>query len=379
MQKMSEMSINYSCATIFNGGGIGNTSFNAVLGIYRKHWLKNLYVSSFVPSEVDASLIKTLGLPGKTLRKLTRFNPSLFYRLHDDYFDSFVARNLKPAQIFHGWNQHCLKSLQVARSQGSRIVIERASSHLLTAQAILKEEYDKFGLAVPPIDKKALEKGLAEFELADKITVPSKFAYESFLKQKVPVEKLVQIPFGVELVKFSPRPKKGDIFTYLFVGQVSLRKGAHYLLDAWKRMKDSKSRLLIAGKVMPDMKPYLDKESLPERVEITYFNHPQEAYEQADVFVFPSLEEGMALVTLEALASGLPIITTFNSGSVVEDGIEGFIVPSANSHFLALKMLQLHEDARLREQFATNARKKAENYSWDAYREKLLTFYQTLV
>jgi glycosyltransferase involved in cell wall biosynthesis len=89
------------------------------------------------------------------------------------------------------------------------------------------------------------------------------------------------------------------------------------------------------------------------------------------VFVYPSLHEGSAIATYEALASGLPVITTANSGSVVRDSSEGFIVPIRDVEALKEKILLLYGDRQLREEMGRNARKRAEDFTWSAYRRRL--------
>jgi glycosyltransferase involved in cell wall biosynthesis len=102
-------------------------------------------------------------------------------------------------------------------------------------------------------------------------------------------------------------------------------------------------------------------------------------FQQADVFVFPSLYEGSALVIYEALASGLPVITTPNSGSVVRDGLEGYVVPIRDARALAEKIAQLYSDRALRKDMGARARRRAEEYPWSAYRRRLAEFIRPLV
>jgi starch synthase len=87
--------------------------------------------------------------------------------------------------------------------------------------------------------------------------------------------------------------------------------------------------------------------------------------------VLPSLHEGSALVTYEALASGLPVIATPQTGSVVRDGVEGFLVPAGQIEPLAERLLQLFRDSGLRLEMGARARRRAEEFSWAVYGERL--------
>jgi glycosyltransferase involved in cell wall biosynthesis len=87
----------------------------------------------------------------------------------------------------------------------------------------------------------------------------------------------------------------------------------------------------------------------------------------ADVFVFPSLFEGSAVVTYEALACGLPSVVTPSAGSVVREGRDGYLVPSGTVEPLAARMAQLGSDPDLRAAMAVSARERAEEFDWPRY------------
>jgi glycosyltransferase involved in cell wall biosynthesis len=102
-------------------------------------------------------------------------------------------------------------------------------------------------------------------------------------------------------------------------------------------------------------------------------------YRSADVFVFPSLLEGMPLVVLEAMASGLPVITTPNGpGDLVRDGVDGFVVPIRDVDAIVEKLeyLRAHPEERLR--MGQNARERAKMFTWEHYRTKVADFIGSL-
>ncbi|MDQ7028789.1 MAG: glycosyltransferase family 4 protein, partial [Ardenticatenia bacterium] len=99
---------------------------------------------------------------------------------------------------------------------------------------------------------------------------------------------------------------------------------------------------------------------------------------QADVFVFPSLQEGSALVTYEALACGLPVVTTPNAGSVVRDGIEGFLVPIRDVEALAARLEHLRADEGLHLEMGQAARRRAKAFTWEHYGDRLADTVRSL-
>jgi glycosyltransferase involved in cell wall biosynthesis len=98
----------------------------------------------------------------------------------------------------------------------------------------------------------------------------------------------------------------------------------------------------------------------------------REEFRRADVFVLPTLAEGMALVHLEAMACGVPVITTPHCGSVVRHGVDGLIVPIRDSRALADSMERLINDRVIRQQYSTAARLRSQEFSWREYGRRLL-------
>ena len=134
----------------------------------------------------------------------------------------------------------------------------------------------------------------------------------------------------------------------MFVGSVGLRKGIPYLLEALRKIK---------GKVPFTCKIVGSSEIYPERLaeynDVCDFmgkisrSQIKDLYRWADVFVLPSICEGSAMVIYEALSLGVPVITTYNSGSIVRDGIDGFIVPIRDANAIAEKLIKIHEEPNL--------------------------------
>lgn len=379
------MIVAYSVATKFGGGGIGTTAFNAVRGIYNAKDLERVYCTSNGQSQIPASLIFSTRV---SFFERFRFLPSSYqWLLKDIAHDLVVSKMLSRCDIFHVWNGHGLYSLRKARRLGARTVVERASTHPLTFERIINEEYRLRGLptfSLLPFNKQRL---LREFTETDYITVPSDFSYKSMLENGVPEEKLVKLSFGVDLNLFWPNPSivqpaspagGRSTFNVLFVGQVGFRKGVLYLLEAWKKLGLKDAKLRILGQEDSEIKPFLAPFRNDPSIEFLGYGNSLELYQNSDVFILPSLEEGSALVTYEALACGLPVITTHESGSVIEDEQDGFIVSASDSGQLAERIQFLHKHPELVREMSSKARKKVENYSWESYSRNLVQFYNSI-
>jgi glycosyltransferase involved in cell wall biosynthesis len=159
-------------------------------------------------------------------------------------------------------------------------------------------------------------------------------------------------------------------FTVLSIGTVTPRKGHVDLFDALADVPINYS-LLLRGNVDPVMEPLLNRYRGTYRfVPPVSYSELNRYYQQADVFVLPSLSESFGLAILEAMASGLPVIVSENSASFVTDGYDGFVVPIRDPRVIKQRLLQLREDPELRRRMGRNARRTAELFTWEATRAR---------
>ena len=182
-----------------------------------------------------------------------------------------------------------------------------------------------------------------ELELADRIIVNSEWSRECLLKEGVPAEKMEVVPlvYGNQHTGGRSQEAVGNFevtlnskfkiqnsrpLSVLFLGQILLRKGIGRLLDAMRMLKDDPIELTLVGASQIDERAWRDLPNvryagpLP-RSEVGKY------YASSDVFVLPTLSDGYALTQLEALSHGLPVIASRFCGSVVQDGVNGRILP----------------------------------------------------
>ena len=368
------MQIVYTVSAKFAGAGIGFTAYQFVRVIYRNGHLKKAIVGYEGPHDIPRDRVRSFPWMRAVARAFRDYS-----LVRDVLFDHTAAFVIPPADIFHGWSHQCLHSLARAKALGAITFLERPNSHDVYQDRLLREEYARWGYR-PPRRLRAwgIRRGVAEYERADYITVPSAFAYKSMVAEGVPKDKLFLVPYGVDVERFTPGTPPRDVFRLLFVGQVSLRKGIPYLLQAWQRLRLPRAELWLAGRVTADaahiVAPYRDDES------IRFLGHVRDlppVYRQASAFVLPSIEEGSALVTYEALASGLPLIVTPHTGAVAREGKEALYVPIRDVNALASAILTLYEDVALREHMGRAARALALEYTWERAGERLLQAYAT--
>lgn len=189
-----------------------------------------------------------------------------------------------------------------------------------------------------------------EYEEADVINVLSTYAKKSFVENGISENKVIVTEFGIDTKKFWPSevPKEHNDFRILYVGRLELLKGIQYLLQAFSSIKGRNFSLTLVGPILPEIKPIL-KQYNDDRIEIVGAVSQDSLvsyYQQADLFVFPSINDAFGLVVLEAMACGVPVVTTDHScgHDLVTDGKDGFVVPSRDAEAIKEKIEILLDD-----------------------------------
>ena len=234
-----------------------------------------------------------------------------------------VRRGLGAADTVYAYNGAALELFQHAKRLGLRCVLDqtqgagRELGRLMLAEHARWPGWQSSMYAPGKEDERTLREE-AEWSLADSILCPSEFVRESIAAVGGPVEKCVLVPYGTDTSRFPTRVARHQPETrplrVLFAGEVGLRKGAPYLLEALRRLGPE----MVEGRFVGQAVLERDKLALYTTVASFTGGVPRPEmpaqYAWADAFVFPSVCEGSAAVLSEALASGLPVICTPNSG-----------------------------------------------------------------
>lgn len=284
-------------------------------------------------------------------------------------YDRFVAARLGDEDVFNGWNSVALASLRRAKKLGCTTVLTTGSTHIGWQTDEMRAEVARWGVPTPATHPWFVRRSEEEYDHADVIVTPSGFSARTFAERGIPAERVVVIPWAVQAVSSSPdRSHRTGPPTILFVGQCGLRKGIPYLFEAFRKLA-APARLRLVG---PTYKGVFDAAGgVPEGVEVTGPLRGAElaaAYEQADLFVLPSIEEGSAFVVWEALAAGLPVVVTDRVGAdQVVDGVSGFVVGARDVDALADRLTRLAGDPALRLEMGSSASAAFRTRSWDDY------------
>ena len=265
------------------------------------------------------------------------------------------------------------------RSRGGKTFLDGGNSHPENFWTILEEEHRIWECPYPPVPKFYIERAKRMMEDVDFVLSPSTFVTRSFLDRSFKKEQIIDVTYAVDLTTFTPstqpRPKNRP-FTIINTGGLSLRKGTPYLLEAFRliRKEIPDARLLLTDLVSASIKPILAQYmDLPiEWAPALPHGQLAERLRSADVFILPSLEEGLVRTALEAMACGLPVILTPNTGTAqfVEEGANGSVVPIRDSHEIAHKSLEWWEMIQTGHHVAVG--NFADKVSFNALEEKFL-------
>lgn len=263
-----------------------------------------------------------------------------------------------------------------AKKRGLSVVTEIYI--LLSANRLVAEERVKFpGWEEEPPDWEGIKAEYLDedvlFTRTDHYICPSPAVRDDLVQNwGVQGEQTSVVPYGMDprWLKLEPQPERGRI---LFVGTADLRKGIHYLAMAAEELvrRGRNYDFRVAGHVSDLVRGQAACRHLHFLGRVPR-DRVHEEFQAADIFVLPSLAEGSAEVTYEAMASALPLVATRSAGAVARDGVEGLIIPERDPVALADAIEKLVEDRRLRNEMAAAARLRAQDYTWGKYGSRLV-------
>jgi glycosyltransferase involved in cell wall biosynthesis len=288
-------------------------------------------------------------------------------------FDEWTNRRIEPCDALIAISGAGLLTGQKVQASGGRFICDRGSTHQRFQENVVADEYRRWNVPQPLSKPHIAKREEKIYSVADAITVPSTVAKRSFVAMGIASEKVHVIPYGVRLDHFTrTEDPPQNSFELLFAGQVSLRKGIPYLLQAFARLKHSNKHLTIAGAIQDDIRPLLS--TLPTD-NVTFTGTLPQArlakkMSTSHLLVLPSIEEGLALVQGQAMACGCPVLATIATGAedLFTDGQQGFIVPDRDVDALSERMQQIADDPTLQRRLSEAAILRVKTLGgWDHY------------
>jgi glycosyltransferase involved in cell wall biosynthesis len=296
--------------------------------------------------------------------------------LKDNAFDVLASTRIaSPVDIGHFWGNMAYSQIIKVHNLGGKTIVQRASSHISTQNHILLEEFKRFGYNSVPIHPWVIKKSLAEFKETNYVTVPSQFAYNSFIDENYPETKLLLNPFGVDTEKFHPMElPHDDTFKVAFFGENWIRKGLYFLLKAWNELNLKNAKLFVRS----SNPPFFNDIDYATINYISWVEDIVRFYNTLDLFCLPTLEDGNALVIGELASCGIPSITTPNSGTWLDEK-SCFFIPIRDIDALKNQLQYCYDNREELKKIGREARRKAEENTWDHYGKRLIKKYSEIV
>ena len=305
-----------------------------------------------------------------------------FRKLDVWFFDRFVLKNLKKTRTWDlvHLGEYLPKSMNYLKKQGIKIFLDIPIGHYRYSQYLKKNGFKQDVGAEKRYE--FIDKAIG---LSDVLIVPSRFVKKTLDMADFSDKKIEIVPFGVDLPK---NFKEEDIIkkinnqtsitkkiVFIFMGAVNYRKGINFLLEAWNKANLKDAELLICGRVYKSVKKEIKKYK-NNNVKFLGFVDVREYLKKSHVFVFASLLEGSAKAVYEAMSYGLPVITTENAGSIVENGQSGFIVDIGDVEALKEKISYFYNNREKILEIGINAFQKSYQYTWNNYAKNIIKIYQ---
>lgn len=303
-------------------------------------------------------------------------------------YDRAAAKIIKGPTLLFAWPMVSKNIIKKVNDSSGITVLDYPIAHISCWQKTLQEEANLYQSSKTPrsqFTNRMWKYMLQEIEEAQYINVPSKFVWDSFIQNGVHENKLLLNNYGVDASLFYPTTLKNDKFTIVYVGSVELRKGVHYLIEAFKKLKLGNAEVKIIGDIKDDFKSCFPEFFKEKDIKWMGYCSPEKTAEElrhSHILVMPSIMEGLSLTILEAQACGLPVIASENTGArdIIIDGSNGFVFPNRDVDSLCNYILQLYKDRDLLNKMSENSRKVFNShFTAEAYGKRIIKLFDDLI
>lgn len=361
-------------------------------------------LSSWVHKKIKADRRKVWGVPKNkilslkahdllsvVLKKRGWHNDDIFFHTNGWFEKKVPAHFIRSADIVIGFDTSSRFLIDRAHAYNKPYVMDVSIAHPVYKEQVfemVRKRFPDWSTELKPKKQRNIEAELSEIEKADYFVVATAFTQKTYLENGVNPNKIFVNPYGTNLQYFKNKwhtvdnsiTDKKEI-TFLFFGSLTARKGFPWLCEIWQRItaRYPHAKLIAAGHgVIPSAY------KIPDGIKILGSIHPQERnalFAQADVFVFPSYFEGFAQVIIEAMACGLPVITTTHTvgPEIIRPAENGFLAAPDDDDALYNSMRFFLENKEAIQPMGMAAYESVTPYTWDAYGERWKSIAQEIL
>jgi glycosyltransferase involved in cell wall biosynthesis len=304
--------------------------------------------------------------------------------LSDVDFDSQLFAHLEGVKLFDGVMGQCSQTFERLRRRRIPLVLTALNTHIDHVAEVMAEEHRLLGIRSPGFIHPRMRKRVRrEVECATLIRAVSEASRQSFMERGIPAEKIEVVLPAVDLDYFRPAVKKDSVFRVLAVLTIDSRKGAYYLLKAFERAAIPNSELVIIGATGDRwshqlLQSYLGRLNNIRVQRADVLRDPIEAtYGQASVLVHPAIEDGFGLAVAQALACGIPVITTRQTGAsqLIAEGRNGYVLESRDVDGIVDRLRRLAQDESLLKQMSEAAPEAVAHLGYPDFVENVAKLY----
>lgn len=377
---LGTMAIDYYC-------DLAGPSFRWIPEGRMKRYLRKRYHPPLDSRRVRTRLLPSVITKIATSKARSAESRNRWVFWHNAQFDTWVASRLRKfGNLAFGYESASLYTFRRAKELGMPRVLYQPNACPEKLKALLQEEKRLFPTLAETVrgdwySDEELRRRREERQLADAIFCASGFTKQSLLEVGVEPEKIFVEPYGVDQTVFSPSKEKFSRFSVVWASSYTQTKGIGYLLEALARDPVPSAELVLAGY------PYgFDGVALYEdRVRVRRLGHiaRQElgvVMGRCHVHVFPTLVEGFGRNIIEAMASGLPVITTSNCAGpdLIDDGVTGFIVPIRDVDAICEKLAWIYDNPQEAIEMGERARARVASLTQPDYRRRFADRIRTV-
>lgn len=296
-------------------------------------------------SQIKAVYIEYLELMRKIAARVEDFqeNKAAYTLQLNKIFDKKIASIVKKKENKYNigvlLSDSALETIKVLKDKGTITFLDRGSQHIIDCNSILKSEYLKEGVKFK-FDERHIERCLEEYNVADYILVPSDYAKNSFIKNGVQNEKIIVVPYGTNFNSNYSLKNENRKDSILIAGTFSIQKGAHIIAKISKIISNyHKIEIVHCGAISKDGRHIIEKYELEKYISFVGYKSKKELnsiMNNSMMLLHPSVQDGLALVIPEALASGMHVVCSGISGGgmYVKDGINGYVIEGGAEDYL---------------------------------------------
>jgi glycosyltransferase involved in cell wall biosynthesis len=381
----------YSFPHPIGAPGIGTTAMNQVRGLVGRGVEVTLFCTSVARDlpDMPERVTQTLSVAGRRIPHRV-MGVDRAYRYHDWRVSRALADTPDTYDLVHAWPMGSLQTFAAARREGLAAARESPNCYTAVAYELALAEATQLGLTVPTgashhFDAERLAREQQEYELATVILAPSDFVARSYERRPGRRLRILRHSYGFDVDDFPAPSRKrehGDGLRLAFVGSCEPRKGLHYALEAWHSsgVAANGGRLVICGRWDCAYREFLEGQLHHPSIEVRSFTDDVGALLRGmDALVLPSVEEGSALVTYEAQASGCALLVSDAAGALAENGVHGFIHRAGDVAALAESMRRLSDDPELLARQRAAVLDHRDDLTWAAAAARLEEAYRTAV